>query len=149
MGTALERQVIKVMTDQGSGVQNRTLFAPAAILLGIAFLMTGCAGTTETAQTPTDSAVSAPCPQTEAMKSCSEKLTNIFLRTDKTYKRLSARSPGQTDALHAMKEASEYWAAKCHDLSMTVGSRDNPLGCRDAMMKIAESAVFIDPTIDD
>jgi hypothetical protein len=30
-----------------------------------------------------------------------------------------------------------------------VGSSDNPQGCRDAMMKMAESAVIIDPTLDD
>jgi hypothetical protein len=52
-------------------------------------------------------------------------------------------------ALNAMWKASEYWAASCPDLAVTVGSRDNPKGCRDAKMKIAESAGFIDPTIDD
>jgi hypothetical protein len=121
----------------------------AAILLGTLSLMSACATSAEVAPTAAEKRVSSPCSSTEMMSSCGKKLTTIVSRTQKTYDGLGARFPDQTDALDSLWKASEYWAANCRNLTVTVGSSDDPQGCRDAMMKMAESAVTIDPTIDD
>jgi len=72
-------------------------FAAAAILLGTAFLMTGCARCSRGGADSNGCCSFGACALNETMMSCSKKLTSIVLRTDKTYEGLSARFPDQTD----------------------------------------------------
>ncbi|MGK3708694.1 hypothetical protein [Arthrobacter sp. IK3] len=112
------------------------------LALAFAAAISACSGGS-TAEAEPEAAVEMPCMDSEPVKDCTDRLTDIVLASMDDYDALASPTPVQSEAYTSLTEASSEWSGDCRQIVGTVASLPSP--CKDTMEDIASAALTINP----